>query len=99
MKQNTKRIPAKGTSRRVVIVPCDHDSVFEQVIYIVRDEWASKRGITADHILREAEELIRLDSENDDENIPRSWFPHPLLLLLLLILFLFLAVLIYLRFS
>ncbi len=98
MKQNTKRIPAKGTSRRVVIVPCDHDSVFEQVIYIVRDEWASKRGITADHILREAEELIRLDSENDDENTPRSWFPHPLLLLLFLFLFLFLAVLIYLRF-
>ena len=33
MKQNTKRIPVKGTSRRIVIVPGETDSVFEKMIF------------------------------------------------------------------
>lgn len=99
MKQNLNRATVKGTSRRVVIVPCGNDSVFEQVIYIVRDEWATGRGITADHILQEAEALIRSESAPVEEKESEPVFPHPLLLLLFLFFLLFLVILVYLRFS
>jgi hypothetical protein len=99
MKQNTKRTPAKGTSRRVVIVPCEKDHVFEQIIYIVRDEWASKHSVTADCILQEAEELIRSEPDSDHDREERTAFPHPMQVILFLIVLLFLIIILFLRFS
>ena len=75
MRQHTRRIPAKGTSRRVVIVPGSEDSLFEQIICIVRDDRAAQDGVSADSVLREAESMLRVEPEQPAEETKR----HPLL--------------------
>ena len=48
---------ARGVSRRIVVVPADDNQIYEKVIYIVRDDAAS-RGVTAQEVLREAQSLL-----------------------------------------
>ena len=97
MKQNTKRIPAKGTSRRVVIVRGEDDSLFEQIIYVVRDDCLSGKGVSADRVLREAVRALHSES-GDDEEKPSFLFSHVLLILVLTALLLTFGILIYLHF-
>lgn len=97
MKQNTKRIPVKGTSRRIVIVPGETDSVFEKIIYIVRDDCLSGKGVSADSVLREAVQSLHIDSE--DENEDSSIRLSRLLLVLVILAFLLtFGILVYLHF-
>ncbi len=97
MKQNTKRIPAKGTSRRVVIVRGEADSVFEQIIYIVRDDCLSGKGVSADSVLREAVQSIHLEHE-EDQGDPSMRFSRVLLFLLIIAFLLTFGILVYLHF-
>lgn len=96
MKQNTKRIPVKGTSRRVVIVKGENDSVFDQIIYIVRDDCISGKGVSADRILHEAVQSIRAEHEDEAEE-SSILFSRVLLVLVILALFLAIGILIYLH--
>ena len=43
----------KGLSRRVVVVRFPDTRVFEQAIFILRDD-AAKTGLSADHVVQEA---------------------------------------------
>lgn len=96
MRQKIGRIPAKGTSRRVVIVPGEEDGLFEQIICVVRDDQASQRGVTAETILREAQDLLQIQ-ELDEEERPRL-FSGVVLILMLTALLLLTAILVYLYF-
>ena len=97
MKQKTKWVPAKGTSRRVVIVRGENDSVFEQIIYIVRDDCVSGKGVSSDLIMREA--IQSLDSENEDDKNQSSFlFSRLMLVLVLIVLLLTFGILFYLHF-
>jgi hypothetical protein len=44
----------KGLSRRVVMVRYPEAGVFEQALFVVRDDAAASRGVTADDVLAEA---------------------------------------------
>ncbi len=46
----------KGVSRRVIVIKSPDKSVFEEAIFIVRDD-ALNRGITGDEIVREAQKV------------------------------------------
>ena len=98
MKQNTKRIPAKGTSRRVVIVRGDDDSVFEQIIYIVRDECLTGSGVSAEHVLREAVQSIHLNQGEDCPEEEPKLYSRVLLVLVIISFLLTVGILAYLHF-
>ena len=44
----------KGVARRVVVVKAPESPLFEQAIFILRDDIEAQRGVDADAILREA---------------------------------------------
>lgn len=99
MRQHTKRIPAKGTSRRVVIVPGNENSVFEQIIYVVRDDPVSQRGVTADHVLREAEQMLQTEQTPEEyDDAEPLLFSRLVLILMVIIFILTAAILVYLHF-
>ncbi len=98
MKQNTMRIPAKGTSRRVVIVRGDQDSVFEQIIYVVRDDCLSGEGVSADRVLREAIQAIHSDLEEGEAEESSALYSRVLLLLVIIAFLLTVGILAYLYF-
>lgn len=51
--------PVKGLSRRVVVVrPEEEEALFEQIIYIVRDDALTQPGVSAAEVLRQAEEAV-----------------------------------------
>ena len=47
----------KGTSKRVVVVKSPDPKVFEQALFIVREEYAGGGGSARHEILREAQEV------------------------------------------
>lgn len=50
----------KGTSRRVVVVhPEDEETLFEQIIYVVRDDALSRPGVSAEEVLGQAAAAVR----------------------------------------
>ena len=98
MKQNTKRIPVKGTSRRIVIVKGENDSFFEQIIYIVRDDCFVGKGVSADRVLHEAVQSLHAEREDEVEE-PSLVFSRILLVLVIIALFLTIGILIYLHFN
>lgn len=95
MKQNTKRIPAKGTSRRVVIVRGEDDSLFEQIIYVVRDDRVSGTGVSAEHVLREAVRTIEHETAIEEPEPHPFVFSRILLMLVVTALLLTAVILIY----
>ena len=48
----------KGVSRQVIVVQSPDRKLFEQAIFILRDD-ASRQGITEEMLLREARQTIR----------------------------------------
>lgn len=48
----------KGVSRQVIVVHSPDPKLFEQAIFILRDEAVGK-GITEDDLLKEAQQVIR----------------------------------------
>lgn len=101
MRQNTKRVPVKGTSRRIVIVPGEEGGVFEQIIYVVRDEAFLQKGVTAEHVLQEAMlSLKQQDAADESEDMkPESFLFSKIVFILMMIVFvLTAAILAYLHF-
>ena len=49
----------KGTSRRVIVVDSPDTELFEQAIFIVRNEVLSERGVTAQMLVNEACRVAR----------------------------------------
>ena len=86
MKQD---LSVQGTSRRAVIVPTDDESIFEQVICIVREDAPL---ITAEAILREAQEALHMNPEKGSDRPPSlARMLLPVLILCAILLFAFLA--------
>lgn len=78
-----QEIRVKGVSRRVVIVPTDEESVFEEVICIVKEDASA---VSADAILRQAEaELYHSVPEEEEEPPTMLLRILPLMMLLLLL--------------
>lgn len=78
-----QEIQVKGVSRRVVIVPTDEESVFEEVICIVKED---AETVSAEAILRQAEaELCQSYEEDETEHTPLLLRMLPALMLLLLV--------------
>ena len=44
----------KGTARRVVVVKSPDPKIFEEAIFIVRDEFLRTSGVSSDDLLKEA---------------------------------------------
>ena len=49
----------KGTSRRAVVVDSPDPQIFEQAIFIVRNDALSQGGVTAEQVVREACRVAR----------------------------------------
>lgn len=98
MKQNTKRLPIKGTSRRVVIVRGEDDSLFEQIVYFVRDERFAGRGISADMVLREAIDSLQPNAPDEPGEDSSASFSRVLLVLLLIAFALTIGILLFFHF-
>ncbi len=47
----------KGITRRVVMIKSPDPQIFDEAIFIVRDEGARKPGVTYEEILREAQNV------------------------------------------
>lgn len=47
----------KGLSKRIVVVPAEENPLYEQVIYVVKDE-AAGRGVSAQEVLQEAKRCL-----------------------------------------
>lgn len=54
----------KGRSRRIVVVNAKENPIYEQVIYIVRDD-AAERGVTAQDVLQEAQTHLAPSGKQD----------------------------------
>lgn len=96
MRQRAGRLTAKGTSRRVVIVPGEEGSVFEQIICVVRADPASRQGVTAESILQEAEMLLMPEDSEETEEPPRI-FSGAVVVLLVIAIVLSVVILLYLH--
>ncbi len=47
----------KGVARRVIVVKTPDRRLFEQAIFIVKEDAFSKQGVTADQVLAEAQRV------------------------------------------
>ena len=50
----------KGISRQVIVVHAPDPKLFEQAIFILKDDALRQEGVTDDLLLQEAKKLIRL---------------------------------------
>lgn len=53
----------KGISRQVIVVHAPEQKLFEQAIFILKDDALRDEGITEDLLLKEAQKLIRAPSD------------------------------------
>lgn len=49
----------KGTSRRVAVVRPEPETLFEQIIYIVRDDALAQPGVSEQEVLRQAANAVQ----------------------------------------
>lgn len=47
----------KGVSRKVIVVNAPDDHLFEQAIFLVREDYISRVGISSEQILRQARQV------------------------------------------
>jgi len=64
----------KGISRQVIVVHAPEPKMFEQAIFILKDEALGKEGITEDVLLKEANRLL---SSNRPQPHPGSYIAGP----------------------
>ena len=64
----------KGISRQVIVVQSPDPQLFEQAIFILRDE-AVKNGVTDEALLKEAKQLINAGKfeRKGKKRIPAIW--------------------------
>lgn len=53
----------KGISRQVIVVHAPEPKLFEQAIFILKDDALHQDGVTDDQLLQEAQKLIRASGE------------------------------------
>lgn len=53
----------KGTTRQVVVVKGTSEALFEQAIFLVKDDVISKGGVTEDLLLKEARQVCKNASQ------------------------------------
>ena len=58
----------KGISRQVIVVHSPDQKLFDQAIFILKDDAVGKEGITDEMLLKSAEKLLRSSSA---QNKPR----------------------------
>jgi hypothetical protein len=68
----------KGLSRRVVMVRYPEAGVFEQALFVVRDDASVSRGVTADDVLAEA---CRIAQRQNGLKNRKRWPPLAYMLL------------------
>ena len=49
----------KGISKRMIVVPSPDPEIFEQAIFIVREDYVGERGLTEKDILRQARQAVK----------------------------------------
>ena len=49
----------KGISRHVIVVHAPEPKLFEQAIFILKDEALGEQGLTEEQLMREANQLLR----------------------------------------
>ena len=54
----------KGISRQVIVVHAPEPKLFEQAIFILKDDALHQDGVTDDLLLQEAQKLIRSPSDS-----------------------------------
>ena len=69
----------KGTSRRAVVVDSPDPQIFEQAIFIVRNDALGKAGVTPEQVVREACRVARGYSESRGGRPRRPWQDLPAL--------------------
>lgn len=47
----------RGVSRRVIVVKNPDPKIFEQAIFIIREDFFDKSGMGADHVVRQAQKV------------------------------------------
>lgn len=70
----------KGTTRRVIVIKSPDRHLFDEAIFIVREDMAS--GVTGDDILKEAQEVAGKYIKRHVKRNPFSKFPAPLFALI-----------------
>ena len=55
----------KGIAKRVIVVRSPNPQVFEEAIFIVRDDAAKKSGVSAQDLLREAQDTANAYLQNN----------------------------------
>ena len=59
----------KGTSRRVIVVESPDPKLFEQAIFIVRNDAFCQEGVTSQQVLGEACRIARRCSEGQEKKV------------------------------
>ena len=67
----------KGTSRRVIVVDSPDPKLFEQAIFIVKNDVFSREGVTSQQVLGEACRIAQCYAARQSE-IPPFWKRLPI---------------------
>lgn len=65
----------KGISRQVIVVQSPDPKLFEQAIFILKDEAICHGGITDETLMKEAKRLINMPSSNNRRS---AYFAGPI---------------------
>ena len=60
----------KGISRQVIVVQNPDQKLFDQAIFILRDDAVKEQGITDEMLLRSADKILRSSADRNK----RHWF-------------------------
>ena len=63
----------KGISRQVIVVHSPDPKLFDQAIFILKDDALEHGGVTEEALMKEAKDLINLSESSS----PRPWFYGP----------------------
>lgn len=65
----------KGISRQVIVVHSPDPKLFEQAIFILKDDALQQDGVTDEALLQEAQKLIRSSGKNPKKH--KLWLYGP----------------------
>ena len=66
----------KGISRRVVLIKSPDPKIFDEAIFLVREETAKKPGVTYEQILHEAADVAEAFVKNKFSPVRRAALPR-----------------------
>jgi len=65
-----EREMVKGTARRVIVIKSPDPKIFEEAIFVVRDDYLRTPGITQKQLLRQAKQTAKHYSDSIGKNRP-----------------------------